>query len=244
MSFSRPPSPRIQAFAAVSLKFAGAIRQALPVEGLPWLKAGEPEEQVFDPIAQLFPAFAACWWVPNVRGGCGTLEHSWQNLQPPARDPEAMQALVRCWRQVLEHYNWRLFIPGERPHRGKVPWVWPDVPPIPAQLLNDMERAARALAPAESAPPPEPARPSGPALGEFDGQATLSSGDLAQRYGVPKEALRSRLNRWRGKNPAGAGADWHEVTDRRPRAEKYLYRVEAVWPIILALKTLSERSAK
>jgi hypothetical protein len=61
-----------------------------------------------------------------------------------------------------------------------------------------------------------------------DGQLMLSCADIARRFDVPLEVLRSRLRRWQSENQA----DWKEVANRRPREPRYLYRLSAVMPII------------
>ena len=63
-------------------------------------------------------------------------------------------------------------------------------------------------------------------------QAWLADTDLAGYLGVDRNALRQRLNRWRKKNDEG----WREVTDRKPREPKYLYRVGAVRTLVVDLK--------
>lgn len=68
----------------------------------------------------------------------------------------------------------------------------------------------------------------------------LSPNKLAQVFGVPADALRCRLNRWRAKNHG----DWMENPDRRPREPKYLYKVGAARPIIQALKATSEATTE
>jgi hypothetical protein len=166
---SREPSPRILAFVAVSLKLAAAIRQALPVEGQPWPKAGEPEEQVMAPVAELLPGFAECWMVRNAQG-YRPLAEGWQTLDPPPEDPEALLALIRCWQRVFEHYGWGeigvrslQWVGGALQVRygwvEVVPWHWPDIPRIPPEVLDDVERAARALMPQGLAQPAQDATP-------------------------------------------------------------------------------------
>jgi hypothetical protein len=61
-----------------------------------------------------------------------------------------------------------------------------------------------------------------------DGQLMLSCAEIARRFDVPLEVLRSRLRRWQSKNQAG----WKEVANPRPREPRYLYRLSAVMPII------------
>lgn len=61
-------------------------------------------------------------------------------------------------------------------------------------------------------------------------EAWLSHTDLADRFELPHEALRKRLGGWRKKH--AAGNDWKEVSERKPREPKYLYRLGAVLPIV------------
>jgi len=58
------------------------------------------------------------------------------------------------------------------------------------------------------------------------GSGLYSALDLAEKYGLPPNSLRKRLERWRSENPEG----WTEVmdTDRKPRDPQYLYREEAI----------------
>lgn len=64
--------------------------------------------------------------------------------------------------------------------------------------------------------------------------------DLAEAFGVSKDALRKRLDRFREKNLNG----YKENEDRRPREPKYLYQLQAVRVIIEDLRASSERPAK
>jgi len=73
-----------------------------------------------------------------------------------------------------------------------------------------------------------------------DGPEMLSSPDLADRYNVNPEALRKRLERWMPTHQE----DWKEITDRRPREPKYLYRVFAVLPIIKELQASGQPSGE
>jgi hypothetical protein len=74
----------------------------------------------------------------------------------------------------------------------------------------------------------------------------LSAADLANHYHLAPEPLRKTLDRWRAKNADG----WSEVTDRKPREPRYLYRVSAVRSVIEKLQrqtsgeTSGERPAR
>lgn len=70
----------------------------------------------------------------------------------------------------------------------------------------------------------------------------LSAPELAKKYNVNGEALRKRLDRWRGSHMNG---EWIEPDKsyRRPNSPKYLYRVDAVMPIIRQLQNASGASA-
>lgn len=68
----------------------------------------------------------------------------------------------------------------------------------------------------------------------------LSPRKLAEIFGVPADALRSRLNRWRRRNHTG----WIEVEERGSREPRYLYRVGAIRHIIDALRETSEATSK
>ena len=70
--------------------------------------------------------------------------------------------------------------------------------------------------------------------------AWYTYGVLAEGFGVPKEALRKRLDRYRKQNMNG----WKESEDRRPREVKYLYLLKKVRHIIDDLHSSSDRPAK
>jgi hypothetical protein len=76
--------------------------------------------------------------------------------------------------------------------------------------------------------------------GDVNDDSHLSAAKLAELFGVDGGRLRSRLNRWRGKNDGG----WIENSDRHPREAKYVYRVGAVRPILDRLKATTKRPAK
>jgi hypothetical protein len=63
-------------------------------------------------------------------------------------------------------------------------------------------------------------------------KATLSVAELAGYFGVPQEALRKRLERWRKEHDDG----WVETTNRKTRDPSYLYEVGAVRPVIEELR--------
>jgi len=67
-----------------------------------------------------------------------------------------------------------------------------------------------------------------------NGLGLRSACDLAREYGLPHEALRKRLRRWRKRNDGG----WIEVRDseRRSNQPKFLYRPEAVAEVVDAMK--------
>jgi hypothetical protein len=73
-----------------------------------------------------------------------------------------------------------------------------------------------------------------------DDESHCSPTKLAEVFGIPADALRSRLNRWRRTHHDG----WVEVTDRGPREAKYLYRVGSVRHIIESLRATSETTGE
>jgi hypothetical protein len=87
----------------------------------------------------------------------------------------------------------------------------------------------------KTAPPAPPTPPAD----ETEDNAWLSHKDIATRFGVPHDALKKRLARWRRANLEG----WNEVSDPRPREAWHLYRVGAVRPIIedLASRQMSRQ---
>jgi hypothetical protein len=155
------PTRRVEALAAVSLKLVAVMRRAFPVEGQPvWPAAGLSEQEALQPFFDLLPGFAACWWVPTDRGRA-TLEKTWQTLSVPPEDREALLALIHGWLRIFEHYQWGKagVFPCFVPRFGwldwrKVRWRWPDAPPVPAQYLDDIERAAGLLVPQVLPPVP------------------------------------------------------------------------------------------
>jgi hypothetical protein len=75
----------------------------------------------------------------------------------------------------------------------------------------------------------------------LDDNAWYTYDRLAVAFGVGKDALRKRLDRYRKSN---LGDGWKEQTDRRPREPKYHYRLRTVRGIIEELRASSERPAK
>ncbi|HUT93480.1 MAG TPA: hypothetical protein VMY37_28710 [Thermoguttaceae bacterium] len=74
-----------------------------------------------------------------------------------------------------------------------------------------------------------------------EADALLSAKDLADRFSVPYDALRKRLDRWRAKNKGG---DWIEVDTSEnldPNAPRYLYRLSAIYPLIASMKRPSKK---
>jgi len=74
----------------------------------------------------------------------------------------------------------------------------------------------------------------------LDEQGWYTHSRLAENYGVGKEALRKRFDRYRKDHFDG----WKTNDDRRPREGKYLYQLRVVRPIIEELLASSQRPAK
>jgi hypothetical protein len=72
------------------------------------------------------------------------------------------------------------------------------------------------------------------------GRELLSCGDLAKKFGVPKDALRKRLERFR----AESGRGYETVENRGRRQAQYLYYFDAVEGIISELKNVRQMSAE
>jgi hypothetical protein len=68
----------------------------------------------------------------------------------------------------------------------------------------------------------------------------LCAADIAEAEGVNFDAFRKRLHRWQRKHDDG----WQQVTDRKPRAPKYLYRVGAIRHLIRPRAASSESSSE
>jgi len=65
--------------------------------------------------------------------------------------------------------------------------------------------------------------------------------ELAEHFGLPQNALRKRLDRWREQNPGHDG--WLEHPERKPREQKYLYRPTAVMkPVIEPLLAKAKKA--
>jgi hypothetical protein len=76
----------------------------------------------------------------------------------------------------------------------------------------------------------------------YEGNESLTLPDLAARFSLSaeqSERLRGRLKTWMKTNHD----DWKEVTERKPREPRYLYRVAAVLPIINQLKSNAAKSS-
>ncbi|HUW31674.1 MAG TPA: hypothetical protein VM223_08695, partial [Planctomycetota bacterium] len=71
-------------------------------------------------------------------------------------------------------------------------------------------------------------------------KAFLTPRELSERFGVPYQALRKRLERFRKSNFNG----WNQVSDPLPREARYLFQVAAVKPILDELKASSEMSSE
>jgi len=74
----------------------------------------------------------------------------------------------------------------------------------------------------------------------LDEEAFYTHFRLAEIFGVPKDALRKRLDRYREHNLNG----WKENEDRRPREPRHLYRLKDIRGIIDELRASSQRPAK
>jgi hypothetical protein len=149
---SEQRSTRIEAFAAISIQMIRAMREAFPIEGLPWQKAGEPEGVALKPFLDLLPGFAACWWVRTDKGWT-TLCRPQQPFKPPPHQARDLRAVVTGWRDIFRHYQWGegVYL-GRHPMMGwldrrKTQWAWPDVPLISKSLLDVVEQAAQRLLP-------------------------------------------------------------------------------------------------
>lgn len=86
---------------------------------------------------------------------------------------------------------------------------------------------------------PADAPAASPTAPTVDDESHFSPAKLAEVFGVPADALRTRLNRWRETHHDG----WIENPERGPREPKYLYRVGSVRSIIEDLKATSETTS-
>ena len=75
---------------------------------------------------------------------------------------------------------------------------------------------------------------------KLDNRAWYTHVQLAEAFGVDKESLRKRLDRFRRRNQDG----WKENEDRRPREPGYFYRVGAVRDILESLRASGQRPAR
>lgn len=74
----------------------------------------------------------------------------------------------------------------------------------------------------------------------LDDQGWYPPSRIAEVFGVSKEALRKRLDKYRERNERG----WKENEGRRPREAKYLYLLGEVRHIAEALRISSQRPAR
>lgn len=109
--------------------------------------------------------------------------------------------------------------------------------PNAASASRDVVRRCRALA-GETVKAADERTETGTAPAPPSDEAFLSPKAIAKLFKVDAGRLRSRLKRWRASH---LDQDWIENTERKPREDKYLYRVRAVQPIIDDLRA---RSAK
>jgi len=96
---------------------------------------------------------------------------------------------------------------------------------------DDLAEFIDALAAASSAPP---------TANSTETRPMLSAPDLAAKHGVPKNALRKRLERWRLNQDSG----WIENGDPCLGEPTYLYSESAVLPIIDALRASATRPSR
>jgi len=78
-------------------------------------------------------------------------------------------------------------------------------------------------------------------LKALDEKAWYTHARLAELFGLPEEALRKRLERWR---PTHFDGGWKEDPDRAVNEPKYIYQWRAVRGIIEDMLASSERPAK
>jgi hypothetical protein len=129
--------------------------------------------------------------------------------------------------------------------------IGPRINGSPGVAANTFKRALEQLRerlegkqpPKDETPKDEPAiAPQAVAgvTGVVDDEAPLSPAKLAEVFGVPPEALRKRLERFRHGHHDG----FVEVADRKPHEPQFLYRVKDVRPIMDDMKTSSRTSSK
>jgi len=75
---------------------------------------------------------------------------------------------------------------------------------------------------------------------KLDDRAWYTHVQLAEAFGVEKERLRKRLDRFRQRNQDG----WKENEDRRPREPGYFYRLGGVREILESLRASGQRPAR
>jgi hypothetical protein len=106
-----------------------------------------------------------------------------------------------------------------------------DVPSIVEALTHGNRAAAaleyvRLITAALPSSSPVTSADAGPAF-----QAWLTARAIATRFGLPLDALRKRLQRYRQDSDRG----WKTAENRTARTEKYLYLVSSIWHIIEAM---------
>ncbi len=134
---SKANSPRAQALAAVVLKLTQALRSGFPVEGEPWLAAGEDPNVAQRPLMDVLPRLVDPWYPLRPAEGR-------RRADPTPDDPPALGELLSLLKQLFDFYGWELLITGRLLRRQR--WHWPEVPPLPRKLLAHLERVACDLA--------------------------------------------------------------------------------------------------
>ncbi len=151
---SKANSPRAQALAAVVLKLTQALRSGFPVEGEPWLAAGEDPNVAQHPMMDVLPRLVDPWYPLRPAEGR-------RRADPTPDDPPALGELLGLLKQLFDFYGWELLITGRLLRRQR--WHWPEVPPLPRKLLADLERVACGLAsPGQGGVEVKPAAETGP----------------------------------------------------------------------------------
>lgn len=108
-----------------------------------------------------------------------------------------------------------------------------------AQAITTYRHGQKWLAVPDSAKG-SPAGVSSQANGALDEKGFYTHHHLAESFGLPTEALRKRLDRFRERNANG----WKVNDDRPSREPKYLYRLRDVRAVIDELQASSQRPAK